>query len=47
MSKDKKVVRVVEKMKKARVKILQKEEQQIEEELVLKEEKVYILKNKK
>ena len=33
-------------MKKARVKELQEEEWQIEEELVLKEEKVYILKDK-
>ena len=33
-------------MKKAEVKELREEKQQIEEELVLKEEKVYILKNK-
>jgi len=45
-SKDKEVVRVVEKMKKARVKMLQREEWQIEEELVLKEEKMYVSKNK-
>ena len=46
-SKDEEVVRVVEEMKKAGVNILQEEEQQIEEELVLKEEKVYVLKDKK
>jgi len=46
-SKDKKVVRVVKEMKKAKVKILQKEKWQIEGDLVLKEEKVYILKYEK
>ena len=46
-SKNKKVVRVVKKMKKAKVKILQKEKWQIEGDLVLKEEKVYILKYEK
>ena len=44
-SKDKDVVRVVEEMKKAGVKELQENEWQIEENLVLKEEKVYILKD--
>ena len=44
--KDKEVVRVIEKMKKARVKVLQEDEWQIEEDLELKEGKVYILKDK-
>jgi len=44
-SKDKEVVRVVEKMKKAEVKVLQREEWQIKRDLELKEEKVYVLKN--
>jgi len=44
-SKDKEVVRVVEEMKKAGVKVLQGEEWQIEEELVLKEGKVYMPKD--
>jgi len=44
--KDKEVVRVVEKMKKAEVKVLRGDKWQIEGELVLKERKVYILKNK-
>ena len=41
------MVRVVEEMKKAGVKMLQEEEWQIERELVLKEEKVYVPKNEK
>jgi len=45
-SKDKEVVRVVEEMKKAKVKMLQEEEWQIEGDLVLKEGKMYILKDK-
>ena len=45
-SKDKDVVRVVEEMKKMKVKELQGEEQQIEKDLVLKEGKVYVLKDK-
>ena len=45
-SKDKEVVRVVEEMKKAKVKMLQEEEWQIEGDLVLKEGKIYILKDK-
>ena len=45
--KDDKVVKVVEKIKKAGVKILRNDEWQIENELVLKEGKVYVLKNKK
>ena len=45
-SKNKEVVQVVEEMKKAGVKMLQGEEWQIEGELVLKEGKVYMLKDK-
>ena len=45
--KNEEVVRVVEEMKKAEVKILRGNEWQIEEELVLKERKVYMLKNEK
>ena len=45
-TKDEEVVRVVEKMKKAGVKILQRDEWQMEEDLVLKEGKVYMLKDK-
>ena len=45
-SKDKKVVKVVEEMKKAKVKMLRGDEWQIEGDLVLKEGKVYMLKNK-
>ena len=44
-SKDKKVVRIVEKMKKAGVKVIQGEEWKMEEELVLKKGKVYVLKD--
>jgi len=44
-SKDKDVVRVVEKMKKAGVRELQVNEWQIEEDLVLKEGKVYVPKD--
>jgi len=44
--KNNEVVKVVEKMKKIRIKVLRKNEWQIEDELVLKEEKVYILKDK-
>ena len=43
-SKDKEVVRVVEEMKKVGVKVLRKE-WQIEEDLVLKEVKIYIPKD--
>ena len=42
--KDEEVIKVVEEMKKARVKTLRNEEWQIEEGLVLKEERVYVLK---
>ena len=45
-SKDEDVVRVVEEMKKTGVRELQGKEWQIEGELVLKEEKVYVPKNK-
>ena len=44
-SKDEDVVRVVEEMKKVGVRKLCSSEWQIEEELVLKEEKVYVPKN--
>ena len=44
--KDEEVIKVVEEMK-AGVKMLRDEEWQIEEELVLKEEKVYVPKNEK
>ena len=43
--KDKEVVRVVEEMKKAKVKVLQGNEWQIKGNLVLKEEKVYVPKD--
>ena len=46
-SKNKEVVRVVEEIKKVGVKVLREEEWQIEGELVLKEEKIYVLKDKK
>jgi len=45
-SKDKDIVRVVEEMKKANMKELQGNEWQIEGELVLKKEKVYVQKDK-
>jgi len=45
--KDKKVIKVVEEMKKAGVKMLRDEEWQIEEGLVLKEGRVYVLKDEK
>jgi len=45
-SKDKEVVRVVEEMKKAGVKVIKGDEWQIEGDLVLKEGKVYMPKNK-
>jgi len=43
--KDKEVVRVVEEIKKAGVRALRGNEWEIEEDLVLKEEKIYILKD--
>jgi len=45
--KDKEVVRIIEEMKKAGVKRLQEEEWQIKEDLVLKERKVYVLKDER
>ena len=45
--KDKKVIKAVEKMKKAGVKTLRDEEWQIEKGLVLKEGKVYVPKDEK
>ena len=44
-SKDKEVVRIVEEMKKVRVRELRGEEWKIEGELVLKEGKIYVLKD--
>ena len=44
-SKNKEVVKVVEEIKKAGVKMLQGEEWQVEGDLVLKEGKVYVLKD--
>ena len=44
--KNKEVVRVVKEIKKPRVKVLKGDEQQVEENLVLKEGKVYMLKDK-
>ena len=46
-SKNKEVVMIVEEMKKAKVQELQGNEWQIEEDLVLKKGKVYVLKNEK
>jgi len=45
--KDEEVIKVVEEMKKAGVKMLRNEEWQIEEGLVLKEGKVYVPKDEK
>ena len=44
-SKDKEVVRIVEEMKKVRVKELRGEEWKIEEDLVIKEGKIYVSKD--
>jgi len=44
-SKNEEVVRIVEKMKKARVKELRGEKWKIERDLVLKEGKIYVLKD--
>ena len=43
--KDKEVVKVIEEIKKAKVKVLRGYEWEMEEELVLKEKKIYILKD--
>ena len=45
-SKDEEVVKIVEEMKKAKMKPIQGEKWQIEEDLVLKEEKIYVPKDK-
>jgi len=44
---DDEVIKAVEEMKKTEVKILRNEEWQIEKDLVLKEEKVYVPKDEK
>ena len=44
--KNKEIVKVVEKMKKARVKTLREDEWKIENKLISKKEKIYMLKNK-
>ena len=44
-SKNKEVIRVVKEIKRAGVKVLQEDKWQIEEDLVLKEEKIYVLRN--
>ena len=46
-NKNKEVVRIVEKMKKIELKVLRKDKQQMERELVLKEKKISVLKDKK
>ena len=46
-AKDDEVIKAVEEMKKARVQVLRNEEWQIENDLVLKEEKVYMLRDEK
>ena len=45
--KNEEVIKVVEEMKKAGVKVLKDNKWQVEEELVLKEGKVYVLKDEK
>ena len=44
--KDDEIVKVVEEMKKTKVKVLRNNEWQIEDKLVLKERKVYVSKDK-
>jgi len=46
-ARDDEVIKAVEEMKKAGVKVLRNEEWQIENELVLKERKIYVLRNEK
>ena len=46
-AKDNKVVKAVEEMKQAGVKILKDEQQQEKNELMLRDEKIYVLRNKK
>jgi len=45
-SKDKEIVRVIEEMKKTEVKVIKGNKWQMEEDLVLKEGKMYVLKDK-
>ena len=45
-SKDKEIVRVIEEMKKTEVKVIKGNEWQMKEDLVLKEGKMYVLKDK-
>ena len=45
--KDEKIVKVVEEIKKAGIKIVRGEEWQLEEDLVLKKKKVYVMKDEK
>jgi len=45
--KDKEAVKVVEEIKRAEIKTLREDEWEIRENLVLKKEKIYILKDKK
>ena len=46
-NKDEEVIKAVEEMKKAGVKMLRNEKWQIEKELVLKKGRIYVLKNDK
>jgi len=46
-AKDDEVIKVAEEMKKAGVKVLKNEDRQIEDDLVLKEGKVYVLRDEK
>jgi len=46
-ARDDEVIKAVEEMKKARVKVLRNEEWQIEDDLVLKKGKVYVLRDEK
>ena len=46
-ARDDEMIKAVEEMKKAGVKVLRNEKWQIEDDLVLKEKKVYMLRNKK
>ena len=46
-AKDDEVIKAVEEMKKAGVKVLRNEEWQIEDDLVLKEGKIYVLRDDK
>ena len=46
-ARDNEVIKAVEEIKKAEVKVLRNEEWQIEENLVLKERKVYVPRDKK